>query len=256
QLTLNSISLGAWAILLSRYSGETDVVFGATVSGRPAELPGVETMVGLFINTLPVRVQVRAKEPALAWLRRLQQQQVEQREYEYSPLAQVKSWSDVAQSMPLFDSIVVLENYPIDTTALSQTGNLDLADVQSYERTNYPLTIIIKPGEELLLEIKYNDARFERVAIKRILRHYANLMQSIAGSPNFPLWKLPLLDEEERQVLSDCNQTVSYAVNTTLHESFEQQAAARPDRIALCCGMEQMSYRELNERANQLAHYL
>src|SRR5205823_3450103 len=133
QLTLNSIAQGAWAMLLSRYSSEMDVVFGATVSGRPAELPGVETMVGLFINTLPVRVQIRAREQVLAWLRQFQQQQVEQREYEYSPLAQVQSWSDVAHGLPLFESIVVFENYPIDTTTLSQTGSLDIADVRSYE---------------------------------------------------------------------------------------------------------------------------
>jgi non-ribosomal peptide synthetase component F len=110
QLTLNSIAQAAWALLLGRYGGEQDVVFGAVVSGRPAELPGVETMVGLFINTLPARVRFRGKEQTIWWLRQFQQQQVEQREYEYSPLAQAQSWSDVTRGLPLFESIVVFEN--------------------------------------------------------------------------------------------------------------------------------------------------
>ena len=105
QVTLNTVVQGAWALLLSRYSGSEDVVFGATVSGRPASLAGVEEMVGLFINTLPVRVEVKSEEGVGGYLRRLQEQQVEVRQYEYSPLVEVQGWSEVGRGMRLFDTI-------------------------------------------------------------------------------------------------------------------------------------------------------
>ena len=113
RLTLNTILQGAWAVLLSRYSGETDVVFGATVSGRPGNLPGVESMVGLFINTLPVRARVDRRQQLTSWLKQLQQEQAEARQYEYAPLVEIQRWSEVPPGAPLFDSIVVFENYAV-----------------------------------------------------------------------------------------------------------------------------------------------
>src|SRR5205085_4004820 len=110
RLTLNTLIQGAWALLLSRYSGEEEVLFGATVSGRPATLEGVESMVGLFINSLPVRVKVFPHEPLLSWLERLQEEMVELREYEYSSLVQIQGWSEVPRGTPLFESIVVVQN--------------------------------------------------------------------------------------------------------------------------------------------------
>src|SRR5262249_9623728 len=113
QVTLNTVVQGAWALLLSRYSGSEDVVFGATVSGRPASLAGVEEMVGLFINTLPVRVRVKRDERVGGYLQRLQEQQVEVRQYEYSPLVEVQGWSEVGRGVRLFDTLLVFENYPV-----------------------------------------------------------------------------------------------------------------------------------------------
>ena len=115
HLSLNTLVQGAWAILLSRYSGQEDVVFGATVAGRPTDLAGIESMIGLFINTLPVRVQVTPAALLLPWLQELQSQQVEARQYEYSPLVQVQGWSDVPRGLPLFESLLVFENYPART---------------------------------------------------------------------------------------------------------------------------------------------
>ena len=119
-LTLNTVLVGAWALLLNRYSQEETVVFGATVAGRPPSLPGVETMIGLFINTLPVRVRIDDEAELLAWLRALQAEQVELREYEYSPLVEVQSWSEVGRGRPLFESLLVFENYPLDKDALKE----------------------------------------------------------------------------------------------------------------------------------------
>ena len=120
QLTLNTLFQGAWALLLSRYTGQEDVVFGATVSGRPPVLAGVESMVGLFINTLPVRVQVSPQAGLIPWLHALQAQQFETRQYEHSPLVQVQGWSDVPRGMPLFESLLGFQNYPVASSSSEQ----------------------------------------------------------------------------------------------------------------------------------------
>src|SRR5207302_4237158 len=124
QLTMNTLVQGAWAILLSRYSGQRDVIFGATLSGRPPELAGAEGMVGLFINSLPLRVQMKEGERLLEWLRGLQQQQSEIGQYTYSPLTQVKQWSETPAGQPLFDTLIIFENYPIAPSLGQQSHDL------------------------------------------------------------------------------------------------------------------------------------
>jgi hypothetical protein len=158
QITLNTLVQGAWTWLLSYYSGETDVVFGVTVSGRPVTLVGAESMVGLFINSLPLRVQVAANSSVVAFLKHIQAQQAEISQYEYSPLVQVQGWSEVPRGMTLFDSILVFENYPVDTSK-RQIDNLEILNVVTDERTNYPLTVTVVPSQELSLEIAYNRDR-------------------------------------------------------------------------------------------------
>ena len=140
QVTMNTLVQGAWSLLLSRYSGQQDVVFGATVSGRPAELAGAEQMVGLFINTLPVRVQVNGEERVSEWLRGLQRAQVEARQYEYSPLAEIQRWSEVERGVGLFETLVVFENFPVEAATGRLSGDIAVTDVRAIERTNYPLT--------------------------------------------------------------------------------------------------------------------
>src|SRR5258708_682828 len=137
MLKVNTLVQGAWGLVLSGYNGSADVVFGATVSGRPAGLKGVEQMVGLFINTLAVRVQVREEEGVVEWLKRLQGKQLEAREYEYSPLARVQSWSEVERGEALFESILVFENYPIDETLKSQAGRVRVVEAYPVGTTHY-----------------------------------------------------------------------------------------------------------------------
>src|SRR5205085_10398212 len=134
KLTMNTLVQGAWALLLSHYSGQSEVVFGATVSGRPAQLEGVEQMVGLFINTLPVCVRLKGEQEVGEWLREIQQQQMEMRQYEYSSLVQVRQWSEVPSGTPLFETIFVFENYPDASSADSQVSANRLEEVGSFER--------------------------------------------------------------------------------------------------------------------------
>jgi amino acid adenylation domain-containing protein len=183
QLTLNTVAQGAWALLLMRYSGEKDVVFGATASGRPADLPGVESIVGLFINTLPVRAQASADARVVSWLRQLQQQQFEARQYEYVSLAQVQAWSEVPRRRPLFESLLVFENYPVDQFVLEKSGGLGVAEIQSYSFSNYPLELLVAPGSNLFLQIKYDRRRFDEAVVARMLEHLQAILEAIVAGP-------------------------------------------------------------------------
>ncbi|MEH1848659.1 MAG: amino acid adenylation domain-containing protein [Nostoc sp.] len=260
SLTLNTLVHGAWALLLSRYSGEQDVIFGATVSGRPPNFAKAESMVGLFINTLPARVHVSPKDLLLPWLLQLQNQQVEARQCEYTPLMEIQKWSQVSQDQPLFESIVVFENYPIKEISLLESGlNLEIKIIHSFERTNYPLTLSVIPGQELSLKIAYDQGEgFDDAVIFRMLEHLETLLKAIVANPQQPLKELQILTEAEKhQLLVEWNQTqVEYAQDQCLHQLFEQQVERTPKAIALTYENQQLTYSELNTKANQLAHYL
>ena len=257
-LTLNTLVQGAWALLLGRYSGERDVLFGVTVAGRPAELAGVEAMVGLFINTLPLRVEVEGEQELLPWLKRLQERQTELRQYEYSPLVQVQGWSDVPRGLPLFESLLVFENYPVDASFRQQLEQLSVSNIQKVERTNYPLNLLAVPGAELLLRFSYDRRRFDAPSIERMLGHLQTVLEHFAAHPSHKLAAVPLLTHaERRQLLSEWNDTArDYPQNVCLHELFEAQVERTPDAVAVVYEEERISYRELNRRANALAERL
>ncbi|HEV7516133.1 MAG TPA: condensation domain-containing protein, partial [Thermoanaerobaculia bacterium] len=167
ELTLNTLVQGAWGLLLGRSAGVDDVVFGATVSGRPAELPGVEEMVGLFINTLPVRLRLATGPRGphlLAWLRELQRGQVELRQYEHSPLTAVRSWSEIPRDRALFEAILAFESYPVDESirrAASGENGLGIVEARTIDQPHYPLSLSAIPGDTLRLGISYAQARFD-----------------------------------------------------------------------------------------------
>ena len=163
-LTVNTLLQGAWAVLLSRYSQEDDVVFGTTVSGRSAPLPGIESMVGLLINTLPLRVQVQENVSLLPWLRDLQESASELLQHEHDPLALIQGWSEVPRGLPLFDSIVVFQNLPIDKIldrGFVSSMPLRLAIRRGIETLNYPLALIAFEGDGLALRLSFERERVE-----------------------------------------------------------------------------------------------
>jgi amino acid adenylation domain-containing protein len=259
HLTLSTLVQGAWALLLSRYSGEDDVLFGATVSGRPADLRASELMIGLFINTLPVRVRVPPRALVADWLKDLQAQLVDMRQYEYSPLVEIQGWSDVPHGSALFESILVFENYPVDATSLQgQEGSLKIENLRSVEQTNYPLTVVAGAAEALMLKIVYDVRRFEADTIRRMLGHLATLLEGFAADPERPISTLPLLAEAERQqLLVEWNDNAAdYPLGQCVHELFEDQVEQTPNAIAVTYEGEDLTYGELNLRANHLAHRL
>ncbi|MBV9787871.1 MAG: amino acid adenylation domain-containing protein, partial [Chloroflexi bacterium] len=259
-LTLNTVVQGAWALLLSCYSGERDVVFGATVSGRPADLPGVERMVGLFINTLPVRITIDGQVTLLDWLKQIQTQQAELRQYEYSPLVQVQGWSEIPRGQSLFESLVVFENYPTATNQ-AQPGNqrsLEISSQRSLERGNYPLNLTATTADGLGLRVTYDGRRFTAATIERLVGHLQTILAAIAAAPMQHLREISLLRAAERQLLlHDWTATAApFPTDRTLHALIEDQAVEQPDAPAVVWGAQTLSYGALNARANQLAHVL
>jgi len=186
HLTLNTLMLGGWALLLSHYIGKPEVLFGTVVSGRPLTLAGVEAMVGLFINTLPIRVQVCHEDSFLSWVKELQAQQIKLRQYEYTPLAQIQKWSDVPRGIPLFESILVFQNTFMDIFN-EQEGNLKIHQIRSIGHSNYPLTIRVTPKPELWLEVLYDLRRFKTATITRMLDHFKVLLSNMVTQPTCQL---------------------------------------------------------------------
>jgi hypothetical protein len=216
RLTLNTLTQGAWALLLGHLSGERDVVFGATVAGRPATLEGVETIIGPFINTLPVRVRLPPEASLLPWLRELQEQQFEQRMFEHSPLVQIQEWSDAPRGLPLFESNLVFQNTPGDFSTGAQSGGghrLKFKNMRLHEgRTNYALSLDIEPGAGLTINASYSLERFSAAAVAGILENLQTLITSFITRPDSNLSRLlETLAEADRRRQSEAEKELETA---------------------------------------------
>jgi len=192
RLTLSTVIAGAWAVVLGRHSGRDDVVFGVTVSGRPAELTGVESMVGLFINTLPARVELVDDSPLADWLAGLQTKLVELRRHQATPLVQVQRWAEVPRGRPLFETIVVFENTPDDPVARDRAERLGVGPLTVFERTNFPLTLTVVPGDRLSVTARSDTARIDEASVDRLLEHFLHLLGEMADNPHVALADLSL----------------------------------------------------------------
>lgn len=200
QLTLNILIQGAWGLLLSRYSGRRDVVFGSTVSGRPAELPGIESMIGMFINNLPIRVEVPPRATALDWSRTLREQAAGLRDYEFCSPVQIRKWSGVAGGQRLYESLLLVQNYPIPRSlGIEVQDEVAVGPMQSRLETSYPLTLVVIPVDRLRLEMVYDAERFDAASIHRLLVHLEVLLDELVHRPEATLAQLSLLSAAERQ---------------------------------------------------------
>ncbi|MEE4185170.1 MAG: non-ribosomal peptide synthase/polyketide synthase, partial [Gammaproteobacteria bacterium] len=168
RVTLNTLVQGAWGLLLAGFSGADDVVFGATTSGRPADMPGVASMVGLFLNTLPVRVRVAGDQTIAEWLAALQADQLEARQYEFSSLAEVHGWSQVPRGTPLFNSLLAFENYPDMATLWTDSATISIREVEGFDRTNFPLTVNVAVFDTLQMRLVYDQQVLDTAAAERI----------------------------------------------------------------------------------------
>jgi len=185
--TVAAILHAAWALMLSRASGERDVVFGITVAARPAELPNVEATVGLMINVLPLRVRVAPDQVVVNWIREAHDAQVELLNHQYAALAQVRNWAGVAPGQPLFESHLTFENYPVDGDVLVPSKPLRVAAVRSIYRTALPLSITVEPHEAMTIDVTYHEARFERESLIEMMTGWRDLLAALPAMCNQPV---------------------------------------------------------------------
>jgi amino acid adenylation domain-containing protein len=258
SVTLNTLLQGAWALLLHHYTGEPDIVFGATRACRRSALGGADDMVGLLINTLPVRVSVDPEAELAPWLRQLRAQQVAVREYEHTPLVKVQGWSEVPGGRPLFESIMVFDNQSPDAQLRSLGGAWSRRRFEYRSQTNFPLTFISYGEREALLQIEYSKRRFADDAIHRMLRHLQILLEGMSDGSRSQLNAITLLTEAERhQLVVELNRTGrDYPRQALMQELFEGQARQAPEHTALRFGATALSYGELEGRANRIAQAL
>jgi amino acid adenylation domain len=256
-LTMNTLIKGAWALLLGRYANTDDVLFGSVVSGRPHELHSVESMVGLLINTLPVRLKIAPNQKLLPWLKQVQANQFEQQEYEWTPLAKLNEWSSVPHGVPLFESVIVLQNVPVETLSNSHPRGFEFGVVRHDPKNNFPLTMLVVPGKTMSIHMFYDSSRFESFNIDRSLHHLVTMLEGMASGPDRRLLDLPFLTKAEtHQLLVQWNDTAFIdPSDLCAHQLFEAQARRVPQAVAVVFEDEEITYRELDQRADRLARY-
>ncbi|MDM8560643.1 amino acid adenylation domain-containing protein [Candidatus Parabeggiatoa sp. HSG14] len=258
SVTLNTVIQTLWGLLLSRYNNVEDVVFGAIVSGRPSALKGVEEMVGLFINAIPVRMKCQAEHSFLEVLQAMQKASLESEFYHYCPLAEVQAQSTIGRN--LFDHVLVFENYPIDDalTQESESSTENTTEVAVHDRTHYDFDVTIIPGNLLEIKFSFNGNVYPEEQIARTATHFQTALSHVLESPKQPIGNVQILPQLEQQQLVDTfnNTTMDYPRNKTIVDIFEEQVKKHPSRVAVIFENTQLTYQMLNVQANQLANYL
>ena len=258
HLTINTLVQGVWALLLHKYTSKENIVYGVTVSGRPDDLPSVESRVGLYINTIPLhsKIDENGDQDLILWLQQLQQSQVASRNFQYTGLQDIQSWNGMKGDF--FDTLLVFENYPVSELIAAKKWSLQVENVNVNEQTNYPLTIIVSIGKKLGIDFSYNSALLDNSAIDRIKGHFINLLLKLANNKLVTLSKLKILTEaEEQQLLDKFNEELSGSIaETTVADLFRKQAIETPGNLALVYKDERLSFRELDEQSNRIAAYL
>ncbi|MBI2422439.1 MAG: amino acid adenylation domain-containing protein [Candidatus Hydrogenedentes bacterium] len=255
-LTLNILLLGAWALLLHRYSGSDDAVLGATKSVRQCPAAGPDSL-GVYINTLPVRTRLDSETPAIPWLRALREQWLRLRAFEHSAPGMIRRCSEIPGGTALYEVYFVFDHHRLGEALRALGGPWAARDVALYERTPLPLMLAAYGGESIELNIEYDATRFGAGAIERMLGHLQTLLEQFLANPQAPLGALPLLRPEERhQILDTWQPPAIPRPHECLHHGLERAAAATPGATAVRCGDRALTYGELNRRANHLAHQL
>ncbi|MCP5150475.1 MAG: amino acid adenylation domain-containing protein [Chromatiales bacterium] len=257
RVTTNTVMQGAWALMLARYCGSDDVVFGVVVSGRPVDVARSQEMVGLFVNALPARVTVDPRRPLREWLQALQSEQLELREHDYCSLAQIQGWAGLPRGLPPFESTVIFENWYYDS-ASRETGSAGaLRSVKFRKGSDQPLTFDVFASAQMMrLDLLHDPERFETPVVERMLEHLKRLLAGFVQAPAAPLGSFEMVGAADRAALERVNATTRALGAVGLHELFERRAERLPDAIALELGAIHLTCRELDVAANRLAHHL
>ncbi|KAA6443594.1 non-ribosomal peptide synthetase, partial [Bacillus swezeyi] len=258
HVTINTVLQGIWGVILAKYNNSEDVVFGTVVSGRDAEVEGIEKMVGVFINTIPTRVRLEKNKRFKDVLRKTQSDALESNRYNYMNLAEVQALSELKND--LIDHVMVFENYAVDQKAFEQKNDVgfEMESVSGEEQTNYSFSISAGLDDHLKLLIIYDENVYDETIINHIEKHITAVAEQVTEDEEKTLSEIDLVSEEERNTLLYAfNDTkTDYPKDKTIHQLFEEQAVKTPDHTAVVFGSQNMTYRELNEKSNQAARLL
>ncbi|MEW5928133.1 MAG: amino acid adenylation domain-containing protein [Gemmatimonadota bacterium] len=260
QVSLNTLCEAAWGLLLARYTGADEAVFGAGAAGRPADLPGAEGMLGVLLRTVPVRVRPEPAARLGDWLAALQRARQEARLHDTAPLARIREWSGLPRGQRLFEHFFLFQNLPDVAVARAELGG---AEISGFERVppegayGNTLMLTVIPRGEVALELTH-AASLDSADARRVLGRYRALLEAMAAAdPSRRVGGLGLATSaERRRVLTDWNRTADGLAPGCAHREFEARAAREPGRVALVSGEERLTYAELDARANRLAHHL
>lgn len=259
QLTINTFLQAAWALVLSTYSDEKDVLFGVTVAGRPTDLPHLDEAVGLFINTIPLRVvipEIGDTGSIKLWLQTLLEKNLLLREHEYVPLVEVQACSEIDKGLPLFDSLFVYENAPFKEETRKEASEIGVSSGASRTHTNYPITVIVYPGSEIHVGISYDQRYFDASTIQQLLKDVKQAAAGLINSFEKDFSQLSIPGHELEFLPGRRNSFREYPLIRGYAALFESQVTRHGERIVARCKNERWSYTELNQRANRLAHTL
>ncbi|WP_026579340.1 bacitracin non-ribosomal peptide synthetase BacC [Bacillus sp. SB47] len=259
NVTLHTVLQCIWGMLLARYNQTDDVVFGTVISGRDAQVAGIEKMVGLFINTVPTRIRLEKSQSFKELIKSVQEQALEGRTYHDMNLSEVQSLSELKRE--LLDHILIFENYAVDQSAFETSGKRGAGfifeKIHAEEQTNYGFNIVAVPGERLVIKLTYDGNIYHDHIIAGIKGHLQQVMEQVVQNEDQSLNDITVLSEAERnRLLYEWNDTKAEYPNQTIHRLFEEQAEKTPELAAVVSGNDKLTYRELNEKSNQLARYL
>lgn len=258
NVTIATLLYTAWGILLQKYNNTSDVLFGTTLSGRTPEIKGIEDVVGLFINTLPLRIKSLGDESVTELLGRVELMLRDRAEFESASLTTVKTVSALDSKEELFDSIIVVENYPLGEVPDEITKKVNIKLTSIFEMTNYDLTLVISTFNNIGLRFIYDEKIFKKETIIKLSDHFMNIIKGILKNPEKKLSEIEMMSEKEIQhILFDFNSLkMNYPRDCTIYKLFEAQVEKTPDNVAVTFDNASLTYRELNEKANKLARML
>jgi natural product biosynthesis luciferase-like monooxygenase protein len=257
-LRVSTFVEAAWSLVLGAFSGEDDVVFGSTRACRRSSIPGAESIVGLFINTVPVRTRIDPQKRLVEWLGELRAGQQELRAFEHTPLVDVLACSDVPRTTPLFDTIIVFNDRENDARLKSFGEAWRVRDFELHDQTNFPFNVMAYDEPEIAFKLSYDRKRFERGDVERVANLLGTLLERMSGSPDARVGDLPRLSAFDADaILGRFNDTrAPLPGQACIHESIEAQVDRTPDGTAVVFRGASLTYRELDDRANHLAHQL
>ena len=256
EVTAFTVLKALWGLLLARISDCHDVVFGTVVSVRPPQVEGIERMVGLFINTVPVRIRLSDDESCLDLIQRVQREALAAAPHQTPSLAEIQSRSRLKRN--LFDHLLVFENYPIDRQRITEENRHQVLDMEVFEQANYALSVIIVPGAQMTVHFVYEQNVYEPALMSSLCDGYRSLIEQFARAPKFRVGDAVILPEAARHQIAECRNATAHVLTgpLTLHGLFERWVTETPDAPAVVAGGRALSYGELGEMAERVAAYL